>query len=92
MFDKLAEYRKAIAAFIVPALVVLSASLADGAITAQEWIAVAIAALGTSVAVGAIPNALTDAQVIKSAKHLEEPTAVAARLVSEENRRIRANW
>ena len=56
MIDKVAEYRKAIAAFIVPALVVLGAALADGVISAQEWIAVAIAALGTSVAVGAIPN------------------------------------
>ena len=56
MIDKIAEYRKAVAAFVVPALVVLASSLADGVITAQEWIAVAIAALGTSVAVGAIPN------------------------------------
>lgn len=56
MVDKIAEYRKAIAAFIVPALIVLGAALADGAVSLQEWIAVAIAALGTSVAVGAIPN------------------------------------
>lgn len=57
MIDKIAEYRKAIAGFVVPALVVVSASLADGVITPQEWIAVAIAALGTSVAVAAVPNA-----------------------------------
>jgi len=87
MFDKIAEYRKAIAAFLVPALTVLGASLVDGVVTAQEWIAVAIAALGTSVVVGAVPNALTDQQVRASAKHLEEPGAVAASLLREENAR-----
>ena len=56
MIDKIAEYRKAIAAFIVPALIVLGASLADGVVSPQEWIAIAIAALGTSVAVGYVPN------------------------------------
>lgn len=89
MIDKIAEYRKAIAAFIVPALVVLGSAVADGTITAQEWIAVAIAALGTSALVGVVPNALTDEQVRKSAQHLEEPGEVAASLISEENRRIR---
>lgn len=84
MIDKIAEYRKAIAAFVVPALIVLAASFADGTVTVQEWIAVAIAALGTSVAVGAIPNVVTTAQIVKSAV---DPTAVAAALVREENRR-----
>jgi len=56
MIQKIAEYRKAIAAFLVPALVVLGAALADGAVSPQEWIAVAIAALGTSTIVGAVPN------------------------------------
>lgn len=60
MFDKLAEIRKAIAALIVPALVVLSTSLLDGLVTPQEWIAIAIAALGTSAAVYAIPNTPQD--------------------------------
>lgn len=56
MIQKINEYRKAIAAFIVPALVVLAASLEDGVVTAPEWIAVAIAALGTSSIVAAVPN------------------------------------
>lgn len=80
MFDKINEYRKAIAAFLVPALVVLGASYADGVVTVQEWIAVAIAALGTSVAVGAIPNEINP-------KHVADPGALAASLVSEVNRR-----
>ena len=62
MIDKLAEYRKALAALLVPALLVLGASLLPDAlgvveVTATEWVAIAIAALGTSVAVGAVPNA-----------------------------------
>jgi len=59
MIQKIAEYKKAIAAFIVPALVVLGAALADGAVSPQEWVAIAIAAFGTSVAVGAVPNRAT---------------------------------
>lgn len=84
MVDKIAEYRKAIAAFLVPALVVLGASLADGVVTLQEWIAVAIAALGTSVAVGAIPNEINP-------RNVKEPETLAASLVSEANRRVRAS-
>lgn len=80
MIDKINEYRKAIAAFVVPALVVLAASYADGVVTVQEWIAVVIAALGTSVAVGAVPNEINP-------KNIADPGALAARLVSEENRR-----
>ena len=56
MIDRIAEARKALAAFLVPALVVLAASLEDGAVTAAEWIAVAIAALGTAGVVYAVPN------------------------------------
>ena len=56
MVDKINEYRKAIAAFLVPALVALAAALADGAISAQEWVGIAIAALGTSIVVGAVGN------------------------------------
>jgi len=56
MVNKINEYRKAIAAFLVPALVALAGALADGAISAQEWVSIAIAALGTSLAVGAIAN------------------------------------
>lgn len=57
MVQKISEYRKAIAGFLVPALTVLGASLVDGVVTPQEWIAVAIAALGTSAVVAAVPNA-----------------------------------
>jgi len=56
MIETIAAYRKAIAAFIVPALVVFGAALADGIVSPQEWVAVAIAALGTSAIVGAVPN------------------------------------
>jgi hypothetical protein len=56
MIDKIAEYRKAVAAFLVPALIVLGAALEDGVVTAPEWIAVVIAALGTSAVVAAVPN------------------------------------
>jgi hypothetical protein len=56
MVDKIAEYRKAIAALLVPALVTLAAAVADNVVTPEEWIWVAIAALGTSAAVSAIPN------------------------------------
>lgn len=61
MLEKIAEYRKAIAAFLVPALVVLGSALLDGNVTAAEWISIAIAALGTSVTVGAVPNDYTAA-------------------------------
>jgi hypothetical protein len=63
MIDKIAQYRKAIAAFIVPALVTLAGALADGVVTPEEWIWVAVAALGTGGVVTAIPNDLTDKQI-----------------------------
>ena len=56
MLDKIAEYRKAIAAIVVPALIALAAALADGVVTAEEWVWIAIAALGTGAAVGFTPN------------------------------------
>lgn len=63
--DRVAEYRKAIAAFLVPALTVLGASLipdVDGTVvvTAAEWVGIAIAALGTSAVVAAVPNKPTE--------------------------------
>lgn len=59
--DKIAEYRKAIAGLLVPALVVLGASLfagSDGgtAVTLAEWVTIAIAALGTSSVVAGVTN------------------------------------
>lgn len=63
MIEKIAQYRKAIAAFVVPALVTLAGALADGVVTPEEWIWVAIAALGTGGIVTAVPNAPTDAQI-----------------------------
>lgn len=72
MLEKLAEYRKALAAFLVPALTILGLSFSatsDGgpAITPAEWVAIAIAALGTSAIVGVVPNALTTGQKVKLA-------------------------
>lgn len=49
--DKIAEYRKAIAGFLVPALGALGVALEDGAISPTEWVAIAVAALGSSYAV-----------------------------------------
>lgn len=54
--DRLAPYRKAIVAFVVPGLVALGAALADGRVTAVEVVGVLVAALGSSGAVYAVPN------------------------------------
>ncbi len=62
MIDKISQYRKAIAAFVVPALVTLAGALTDGVVTPEEWIWVAIAALGTGGIVAGVPNAITDKQ------------------------------
>lgn len=50
------EYRKAIAGFLVPALGALGVALEDGAITPTEWVAIGIAALGSSYAVARVEN------------------------------------
>jgi hypothetical protein len=67
MIEKLAAYRKAIAAFIAPGIVVIIASLdtssaGGSAITGAEWLYVALAILGTGAVVTAVPNALTNKQ------------------------------
>lgn len=62
MIDQIAEYRKAIAAFLVPALVTLASALTDGVVTPEEWIWVVVAALGTGSVVTAVPNAITKKQ------------------------------
>lgn len=59
--DKLAEYRKAIAALLVPPLALLGVAFTPGsdgagAVTPTEWVYIVIAALTGSVAVAAIPN------------------------------------
>lgn len=61
MMQKIDEARKALAAFLVPALFVLgSALLADSdggsTVTTSEWILVVIAALGTSGVVYTVRN------------------------------------
>jgi long-subunit acyl-CoA synthetase (AMP-forming) len=61
MIEKIGEYRKAIAAFLVPALIALGVALiADSsgvvAVTAAEWVGIAIAALGTSAVVTGVSN------------------------------------
>ena len=58
---KIGEYRKAIAAVLVPGLVVLGAALLAGseggsAVTAAEWVGIAIASLGTGGAVALVNN------------------------------------
>lgn len=68
--EKLAEYRKAIAAFLVPALIVLGASLTGdsaggSAVTASEWVTIVIAALGTGGVVVSVENAITTRQIRK---------------------------
>lgn len=50
----MSAYNKALAACL-GALAQLGVALEDGKVTAQEWVAVAVAAL-TVLAVGAIPN------------------------------------
>lgn len=67
MIERLAEYRKAIAGFITPGIVVVIASLqpaSDGgtAVTVSEWLFVALAILGTGSVVAAVPNAVTQKQ------------------------------
>lgn len=55
------EYRKAIAALLVPPLALLGVALTDasdggGAVTGPEWVNIAIAALLGTTAVALIPN------------------------------------
>ena len=59
--DRINEARKAVAALVLPGLVVVGTAVLDGgdggsAITTAEWIAVAIASLGTGGAVYGIRN------------------------------------
>lgn len=61
ILDKLSEYRKAIAALLVPPLALLGVALTAGsdgrdAVTPTEWVGIAIAALTGSLVVYAIPN------------------------------------
>ena len=68
MIEKIAQYRKAIAAFLVPGLAVLATAFLPGsdggtAITAGEWVNIVIATLSAGVAVTAIPNAITNRQI-----------------------------
>lgn len=71
MMNKLAEYRKALAAFLVPALTTVGVSLTAGSdggtsITASEWVNVAIAALVTTGVVAAVRNEPQDADTDSS--------------------------
>jgi hypothetical protein len=51
------EYAKAIVAVVVAALVALQTALTDGGVSSQEWITIALAALG-ALGVWAVPNAV----------------------------------
>lgn len=53
---RLAPYRKAVVAFLVGGLAVAYTALADDVITAQEWVGIALGALGTPAATYAVPN------------------------------------
>ena len=60
--DVIGGYAKAVAAFILPGLVVISASLLDGSqggtqIVPAEWVEALVASLTTFVGVYAVPNA-----------------------------------
>ena len=61
MLDKLAEYRKAGAALVVPALFLFGAALLPDTpggsdVTAYEWVGIAIAGITGSVSVWRVPN------------------------------------
>lgn len=51
------EYAKTIVAVVMAALVALQTALTDGGVSSQEWITIALAALG-ALGVLAVPNAL----------------------------------
>lgn len=51
-----APYAKAITAFLVGGLSVAFTALADGAVSPQEWVGIALGALGTPASVYAITN------------------------------------
>lgn len=77
--DRIAEYRKAIAALAIPALVVVVSSLQGGSdggtsITVAEWVTIVIAALGTSGLVAAVPNRQEPAPVAPVASDVTPPT------------------
>jgi hypothetical protein len=55
------EYAKTIVAVVMAALVALQTALTDGGVSSQEWITIALAALG-AIGVLAVPNALTARQ------------------------------
>lgn len=60
-WDTVAEYRKGLAGFLVPGLVTLGAALLEGseggsAVTAGEWVGIAVATLATGAVVTALPN------------------------------------
>lgn len=50
------EYAKTIVAVVMAALVALQTALTDGGVSSQEWITIALAALG-ALGVWVVPNA-----------------------------------
>ena len=52
----MSRYAKAIVAFLVGGLAVAYTALIDGAISPQEWVGIALGALGSPAAVYAVPN------------------------------------
>lgn len=56
LLARLAPYRKAVVAFLVGGLTVAWTALADGAVSPQEWVGIALGALGTPASVYAVAN------------------------------------
>ncbi len=60
--DRIAEYRKAIAAVVLAPLLALGTALADGQITGPEWIGIAVALVVGGGGVALVPNEPTAQQ------------------------------
>jgi hypothetical protein len=61
VLETIAEYRKGIAGFLVPGLLILGTSLLEssdggGAVTPAEWVSIVVATLGTGLTVTAVRN------------------------------------
>jgi hypothetical protein len=76
LVQRVDEARKAVAAFVVPALVALGSALLAGSdggsgVSAAEWVTVVVAGLGTSGIVYEVRNARSD-----DSGHVDGVTAV----------------
>lgn len=67
------QYAKTIVAVLTAALIAAQTTLIDGHITGNDWITIALAALG-AIGVFAIPNATPPQQAIPGKHELREGT------------------